>query len=271
MTDIAAEKAGIAKPDVPLVTQLYPPAVAGRIGKAAHGSGAPWLPRGGSWDAIVRQSQLHYRDEQGELRLPLPRLPGRHQAMNAALAVAMLRHQEALRVPISALSAAMGWADWPARLQHLAPGPLVGKREVLARRRPQSGGRAPGSRVRQTAFQRRDAAARHLCEPDDQGPGGNAGTVQGPGGRGPRRADPRSQLLLARRSRRRRGRARLQRRRARGRRAGSGGYPERGSSADFRLALPCRLSPRRERTKCRPRLSRARRASWRQRRAGLPR
>ena len=24
----------------------------------------------------------------------------------------------------------MGWADWPARLQHLAPGPLVGNREV---------------------------------------------------------------------------------------------------------------------------------------------
>jgi dihydrofolate synthase/folylpolyglutamate synthase len=24
----------------------------------------------------------------------------------------------------------MGWADWPARLQHLAPGPLTGDREV---------------------------------------------------------------------------------------------------------------------------------------------
>jgi dihydrofolate synthase/folylpolyglutamate synthase len=24
----------------------------------------------------------------------------------------------------------MGWADWPARLQHLAPGPLVGDRDV---------------------------------------------------------------------------------------------------------------------------------------------
>jgi dihydrofolate synthase/folylpolyglutamate synthase len=24
----------------------------------------------------------------------------------------------------------MGWADWPARLQHLAPGPLIGAREV---------------------------------------------------------------------------------------------------------------------------------------------
>jgi dihydrofolate synthase/folylpolyglutamate synthase len=50
--------------------------------------------------------------------------------MNAALAVAMLRHQDALRVPSSALSAAMGWADWPARMQRLAPGPLAGDREV---------------------------------------------------------------------------------------------------------------------------------------------
>ena len=127
---IGAEKAGIAKPGVPLVTQLYPAAVASRIGEIARERGAPWLARGGSWDAIVRQGKLHYRDEQGELHLPVPRLPGRHQAMNAALAVAMLRHQDVLEVPSSALSAAMGWADWPARLQHLAPGPLVGNREV---------------------------------------------------------------------------------------------------------------------------------------------
>jgi dihydrofolate synthase/folylpolyglutamate synthase len=130
LTDIAAEKAAIAKPGVPLITQLYPPQVASRIAEIAHYAAAPVLARGGVWDAIVRQSRLHYRDERGELHLPLPRLPGRHQAMNAALAVAMLRHQNELRVPASALSAAMGWADWPARLQHLALGPLIGNREV---------------------------------------------------------------------------------------------------------------------------------------------
>jgi dihydrofolate synthase/folylpolyglutamate synthase len=130
LTDIAAEKAAIAKPQVPLITQLYPPQVASRIGEVARNTDAPWLPRGSAWDAIVRQGRLHYRDEQGELHLPLPRLPGRHQAMNAALAVAMLRHQDALQVPASALTAAMGWTDWPARLQHLVPGPLVGERDV---------------------------------------------------------------------------------------------------------------------------------------------
>ena len=130
LNDIAAEKAGIAKPGVPLVTQLYPPAVALRVGEVARGKGALWLPRGRAWDAAVRHGRLHYRDEQGDLHLPLPRLTGRHQAMNAALAIAMLRHQDSLHVPASALNAAMTQVYWPARLQHLAPGPLVGKREV---------------------------------------------------------------------------------------------------------------------------------------------
>ena len=130
LADIAGEKAAIAKRGVPLVTQLYPPEVGNRVAEIAHERGAPMLARGGIWDAIVRQGRLHYRDEEGELALPVPRLPGRHQGMNAALAVAMLRHQKALRVPPSALGAAMGWADWPARLQHLAAGPLVGERDV---------------------------------------------------------------------------------------------------------------------------------------------
>nr|WP_295370258.1 folylpolyglutamate synthase/dihydrofolate synthase family protein [uncultured Sphingosinicella sp.] len=124
LEDIAAEKAGIAKPGVPLVTQLYPAQIGSRVAEAAASRGATWLPRGGQWDAVVYQQHLHYRDESGKVELPVPRLPGAHQAMNAALAVAMLRHQSAIRVRESALRAAMGWAEWPARLQRLGAGPL---------------------------------------------------------------------------------------------------------------------------------------------------
>ncbi|SMF61355.1 bifunctional folylpolyglutamate synthase/dihydrofolate synthase [Allosphingosinicella indica] len=122
---IAAEKAGIAKPGAPLVTLRYSEAVAKRIATVAAEAGAKWLPRGGRWDADVSGGKLHYRDDFGDLHLPLPRLPGAHQASNAALAVAMLRYQHAVAVPESALKAAMGWADWPARLQKLTPGPLA--------------------------------------------------------------------------------------------------------------------------------------------------
>jgi len=121
---VASEKAGIAKKDVPLVTHHYPPAIADRIGEAAAKAGAVWLPRGGRWDISVQPGELRYRDERGRIDLPPPRLRGAHQATNAGLAVAMLRHQDALRIPESALKAAMGWADWPARLQRLAAGPL---------------------------------------------------------------------------------------------------------------------------------------------------
>lgn len=121
---IAAEKAGIAKPRAPLVTQHYPDRIAARVGEIAAEAGTEWLPRGGRWDAAIEAGRLHYRDDRGEIDLPLPRLPGAHQAGNAALAVAMLRHQRAIQVPDSALKAAMGWADWPARLQQLEAGPL---------------------------------------------------------------------------------------------------------------------------------------------------
>lgn len=130
LPDIAGEKAAIAKRGVPLVTHLYPPAIARRIEAIATERGAIWMPRGGVWDAAARHGKLRYRDEQGKIDLPLPRLPGRHQAMNAGLAVAILRHQRHFRIPDSALVAAMGWADWPARLQRLAEGPLVGNREA---------------------------------------------------------------------------------------------------------------------------------------------
>jgi dihydrofolate synthase/folylpolyglutamate synthase len=124
LSGIAAEKAGIAKAGVPLLTDRYPDALAERVQGAAAAAGALWLPRGGAWDAAAYRGRLHYRDEQGRLDLPLPRLPGAHQATNAALAVAMIRHQAAVPVREAGLRAAMGWAEWPARLQRLGDGPL---------------------------------------------------------------------------------------------------------------------------------------------------
>jgi dihydrofolate synthase/folylpolyglutamate synthase len=123
--EIAAEKAGIAKHGVPLVTQHYPAPLANRIGAVSRAVGAPWIVKGGGWDAAAYLDRLHYRDEAGKLDLPLPRLAGAHQAMNAGLAIAMLRHQTALAIPEAAMRAGLGWADWPARLQRLAPGPLL--------------------------------------------------------------------------------------------------------------------------------------------------
>ena len=122
---IAGEKAGIAKSGVPLVTLHYPATVADRIGQSARAAGAHWLPRDGAWSATVLRGGIDYRDAAGALTLPQPRLAGAHQGNNAALAIAMLRHQRAVPVGEPALRAAMGWAEWPARLQRLSRGRLA--------------------------------------------------------------------------------------------------------------------------------------------------
>jgi dihydrofolate synthase / folylpolyglutamate synthase len=127
---IAYEKAGIAKTGVALVTMGYPPSVAARIGQIAATLCCDFYPKGSVWDAVSYEGSLHYRDLGGKLKLPLPAMHGAHQVMNAALAVAMIRHQSAIDIPEAALKAAMGWAHWPARLQRLAPGPFTGTKEV---------------------------------------------------------------------------------------------------------------------------------------------
>jgi dihydrofolate synthase/folylpolyglutamate synthase len=122
---IASEKAGIAKRGVPLVTQRYPPLVAQRVHQAAEEVGAPWIARGALWDSRVIRGHIRYRDRSGGIKLPMPRLAGRFQADNAALAVAMLRFQDKLRIPDEALASGIDGAEWPARLQRLSPGPLA--------------------------------------------------------------------------------------------------------------------------------------------------
>lgn len=122
---IAFEKSGIAKSGVPLVTQKYAASMAKTIAAQASLTGAILLPRGEAWDAVSYEGRLHYRDETGKLSLPLPRMTGAHQADNAALAIAMLRHQSAIKVPEAALAATMEWTRWPARMQQLAKGPLT--------------------------------------------------------------------------------------------------------------------------------------------------
>lgn len=123
--DIAGEKAAIAKRDVPLVTQRYPPQAAHRVQEVAEAKGALWYARGAEWDGRVIRGALHYRDRNGAIELPLPRLPGRHQVDNALLAVAALEHQQALEVPHDAMAEGISSARWPARLQRLDSGPLL--------------------------------------------------------------------------------------------------------------------------------------------------
>ncbi|HSG34326.1 MAG TPA: folylpolyglutamate synthase/dihydrofolate synthase family protein [Sphingomonadaceae bacterium] len=121
---IAFEKAGIVRKGVPLVTQSYPERALVEVERIARERGAPHFLRGRDWD-VSATDQLHYRDAKGELTLPLPRLHGQHQADNAGLAVALLRHQDEVHVSPEAMAEGISNTEWPARLQTLKPGPLT--------------------------------------------------------------------------------------------------------------------------------------------------
>ncbi|MFM5906703.1 MAG: bifunctional folylpolyglutamate synthase/dihydrofolate synthase [Novosphingobium sp.] len=125
MRRIAFEKAGIARDGVPLVTQAYAPEVSDEIALRAGLAGARLFMRDAHWRARTGEETIHYRDAAGDLFLPLPALPGAHQADNVALAVAMLRHQDKVPVSEDAMADGIRSARWPARLQLLGPGPIT--------------------------------------------------------------------------------------------------------------------------------------------------
>ncbi len=114
---IAAEKAGIIKPGVPVVSGRQPEPVHAVLAAQAQRSGAPLLLRDRDWRITAAPGVMRYEDSHGGLDLPLPGLLGPHQIENAGLAVAALR-ASGLVVPEH------GWQglariDWPARMQRL--------------------------------------------------------------------------------------------------------------------------------------------------------
>lgn len=122
---IGFEKAGIAKANAPLVTMIYPEAVAGRIADVAADVGTTTLVQGRAWYCQLKGDALIYRDAKGSLRLPLPHMAGDHQIANAGLAIAMLRHQDRMTLRDHAFTVAMENTQWPARMQRLTSGPFV--------------------------------------------------------------------------------------------------------------------------------------------------
>ena len=110
LAGIAAEKAGIAKPGVPLVVLAQQPEAEQAVTRVAAEAGAPVLLEGRDW--LIDPSLA-------------PTLPGAHQLRNANLAAAMLAAQDRLPVTREQLRPGLSAARWPARFQRLVEGPLA--------------------------------------------------------------------------------------------------------------------------------------------------
>jgi dihydrofolate synthase / folylpolyglutamate synthase len=127
---IAEEKAGIIKAGIPVVIGPQDEIAREAILRRADSVSAPAFVFGQDFFARQEHGRMVYEDETGLLDLPLPKLIGRHQIDNAAVAIAGLRHARLDGRALDwgadlAVETGLRSVDWPGRLQHLSYGPLV--------------------------------------------------------------------------------------------------------------------------------------------------
>lgn len=119
---IAAEKAGIIKPRVPVIVGPQDDDALRVIEARAMGLSAPIVAHGQHWMIQPERDGMVFQDDHGLWDLPRPNLIGPHQIQNAGTALAALR---ALGATDAQARAAVTQAEWPARMQRLRHGPLV--------------------------------------------------------------------------------------------------------------------------------------------------
>ena len=117
---IAMEKASIAKKDIPLLSAKQQPEVSDKIREVAASREGDFIT---AWDYETTKGGFIYSDNQGRLELPTPNLRGPHQISNAALAVAVLRHQDKLAINDKCFVQGITTAKWPARMQNISDSP----------------------------------------------------------------------------------------------------------------------------------------------------
>ncbi|HUR34342.1 MAG TPA: folylpolyglutamate synthase/dihydrofolate synthase family protein [Vicinamibacterales bacterium] len=133
---IAAEKAGIIKPETPVIVGDLGSEAAAVIARVAHQQRAPLIPamdgvainhRSDAADGRQRFSLRTPAHDYGDVELALA---GRHQVGNAVVAVRLLEQiaRQGLRVDPDTVRHALASVEWPGRLQHLS---LAGGRELL--------------------------------------------------------------------------------------------------------------------------------------------
>ena len=125
LTGIAAEKAGIIKPGVPVVVGPQEDQARDVIERTADSLSAPVAFFGQDFFAYAERGRMVYQDENGLLDLPLPRLRGPHQIENAGTAIAALRYARRNWARENGIEHGLRRVEWPARLQRLTRGPLV--------------------------------------------------------------------------------------------------------------------------------------------------
>jgi dihydrofolate synthase/folylpolyglutamate synthase len=123
---IAAEKAGVAKRNVPLVLGRLAPEVGAVIERHAAAAAAPIVRAGVDTQLVAEDEGLLFRGRAGErwpgLRLALR---GEFQRRNAEVALTALTAQDRFPCPPAAVRAGLAAVRWPGRLTVIEGTPLT--------------------------------------------------------------------------------------------------------------------------------------------------
>ena len=125
LTAIGGEKAGIIKDNVPCILGPQAEEVRELIERRANSLNAPLSIWGQDFMAHEEHRRMVYQDDLGLIDLPMPKLVGAHQIINAATAIAALRKLSIFDIQDRAIEDGLMTVEWPARLQRLTRGPLV--------------------------------------------------------------------------------------------------------------------------------------------------
>jgi len=117
---IAATKAGIFKRGAPAIIAPQATSPSEVLEQAARAVRARPIVGGQDFTIHEEHGRLVFQDLDGLIDLPLPRLAGRHQHVNAATAIATLRAVFGADFPVAAIEKGLLNVEWPARMQRLS-------------------------------------------------------------------------------------------------------------------------------------------------------
>ncbi|MFQ5735912.1 MAG: bifunctional folylpolyglutamate synthase/dihydrofolate synthase [Thermodesulfobacteriota bacterium] len=124
---IAAEKAGIIKPGVPVVTTETRPTALGVIKAAARRAGSALYVLGRDFAVTPQGGTVSYAGIEKEIKGLALGLRGPFQAVNAAASLAAIEviAGRGLKVPVKAIREGLKEAEWPGRFEAVCRSPLV--------------------------------------------------------------------------------------------------------------------------------------------------
>ncbi len=122
---VAAEKGGIFKPNVPAILGRQRANARAILEARAERAGAPLQIMGQEFDAWGERGGMVFQSEDRLYDLPAPSLFGPHQVENAGLAIAAALALRDPRITAKSIAKGVKSAVWPGRLERLTKGPLA--------------------------------------------------------------------------------------------------------------------------------------------------